>query len=186
MEITKFNLEDVYLINLKPIMDERGFFMRVYDDELMGKNNINKKWVQENHSLSKLKGTIRGLHLQLQPYCESKLIRCIRGSILDVFVDLRLNSKTFGKWDSVVLSEENKKMILVPRGFAHGFCTLSDNTEVLYKVDNIYKPEYEVGIIWNDFDLNINWNFENPKLSEKDKNNISLKEFITKYKGIEV
>jgi len=186
MEIKNHKLKGVYEIILNPHLDERGFFMRVYDDKLFKEHGINNKWVQENHSFSKNKGIIRGLHFQFPPYAETKLIRCIKGSIMDVFVDLRKNSPTFGKWGSIILSEENKKMILIPRGFAHGFCTLTEKSEVLYKVDNYYAPEYEGGIIWNDPDLNINWPVEHPILSEKDKKNLSFKEFVNIYGGIKL
>lgn len=186
MKITRSKLEGAYILELNPIIDSRGFFMRAYDKEIFKNFNIDRDWVQENHSRSEQIGIIRGLHFQMSPYCETKLIRCIRGEILDVFVDLRAGSNTFGQWDSVELSEVNKKIAFVPRGFAHGFCTLSEVSEVLYKVDSIYKPEYEIGIIWNDIDLNINWQSQNPVLSEKDKKNISLKEFIKKYEGIKI
>jgi dTDP-4-dehydrorhamnose 3,5-epimerase len=186
MNFVQGKLCGVSIIELSPFVDSRGFFMRAYDKEIFTQNNLERDWVQENHSRSEKQGTIRGLHFQLSPYCETKLIRCIKGAVLDVFVDLRKNSDTFGKWDSVILSEENKKIAFVPRGFAHGICTLTGISEVIYKVDNIYKPEYEVGIIWNDPDIGIEWNIENPVLSEKDKKNITLKEFIEKYKGIEV
>ena len=186
MEIKERKIKGVFEITLKPLVDNRGFFMRTYDEEIFKKYGINRKWVQENHSRSEKKGIIRGLHFQFPPYVETKIIRCIRGSIFDVFVDLRKNSATFGRWDSIELSEENKKMILIPRGFAHGFCTLTDNCEVLYKVDNYYASDHEGGIIWNDPDLNINWGVETPILSEKDLKNMTLKEFCDKYRGIEV
>jgi dTDP-4-dehydrorhamnose 3,5-epimerase len=186
MNFIKGKLGGTYIIELKPIIDSRGFFMRTYDKEIFVQNNLDRDWLQENHSRSEQKGTIRGLHFQMPPYCETKLIRCIKGAILDVFVDLRILSKSFGQWDSIELSEENKKMALIPRGFAHGFCTLTEVSEVVYKVDNIYKPDYECGIIWNDRDININWRIENPVLSDKDKRNIMLKDFIMKYKGIEI
>ena len=186
MNFIEGKLKGIYIVELKPIIDTRGFFMRTYDKKIFNENNIDRQWLQENHSRSEKKGTIRGLHFQMPPCCETKLIRCVKGSVLDVFVDVRLNSDTFGKWDSVVLSEENKKMAFIPKGFAHGFCSLTDVSEVVYKVDNIYKPENEIGIIWNDYDININWNIENPVLSEKDKKNITLKEFVEKYKGVKV
>lgn len=186
MNFIEGKLRGTYIVVLKPFIDSRGFFMRTYDKKIFEEKNINMEWVQENHSRTEKKGTIRGLHFQMPPYCETKLIRCVKGSVLDVFVDVRLNSNTFGKWDSVVLSEENKKMAFIPKGFAHGFCSLTDVSEVVYKVDNIFKPENEIGIIWNDYDININWNIENPVLSEKDKKNITLKEFVEKYKGVKV
>jgi dTDP-4-dehydrorhamnose 3,5-epimerase len=186
MEIKEFVLKGVFLVSLNPLIDERGFFMRTYDVEFFEKAGINYKWVQENHSSSKLKGIIRGLHFQLPPFTETKLIRCIKGSVLDVFLDLRAGSETFGQWDSVELSEENKKMILLPRGFAHGYCTLTDISEVLYKVDSVYSPQYECGILWNDKTLNINWPTNDPVLSGKDFKNMTLTEFTNKYGGIEV
>ena len=180
MEIKKRKLSGVYEISLKPNIDSRGFFMRTYDDELFKKFKLNKNWVQENHSRSDKKGIIRGLHIQLPPFSETKMVRCIKGAIYDVIVDLRKDSKTFGQWDAVELSEENKKIIFIPRGFAHGFCTLSDISEVVYKVDNYYSKKHEMGLIWNDKDININWNIKDPILSEKDCKNMTFKEFTKK------
>lgn len=186
MEFIEKKLKGAFEIRLKPIKDNRGFFMRVFDYKIFKKAGINNKWVQENHSKSLGKGIIRGLHLQFPPIAETKLVRCIRGAVLDVFIDMRKNSETFGQWDAIELSEENKKMVLIPRGFAHGFCTLTDISEVVYKVDNYYSPEHECGLLWNDPDLNINWPIDKPILSDKDKKNITLKEFIDKHKYIEV
>jgi dTDP-4-dehydrorhamnose 3,5-epimerase len=132
------------------------------------------------------KALYEGLHFQLPPYCETKLVRCIKGKILDVFVDLRTNSSTFGKWDSIVLSEENKTCIYIPKGFAHGFCTLTNNTEVLYKVDNYYNKENECGLLWNDPNINIRWPLENVILSEKDKINLTFNKFKELYKSITI
>jgi dTDP-4-dehydrorhamnose 3,5-epimerase len=112
------------------------------------------------------------------------MIRCIKGGILDVFVDLRLNSQTFGQWDSMELTEDNKTIALIPRGFAHGFCTLTEVSEVVYKVDNYYSKEHECGIVWNDKTINIQWPEISPILSEKDKNNLTFDQFIKLYKGI--
>ena len=184
MEIKPGKLKGTFEIILEPQADERGFFMRVFDDKLFEKAGINNKWVQENHSRSEIKGIIRGLHFQLPPFAETKLVRCISGKIWDVFVDLRKDSNTFGKWDAIELTEENKKMVLIPRGFAHGFCTLTDISEVVYKVDNYYSPEHECGLIWNDTELNINWPINKPILSDKDKRNMCFKEFKAKYGGI--
>jgi dTDP-4-dehydrorhamnose 3,5-epimerase len=184
MEIKERKIKGVFEIVLKPFYDERGFFMRTFDIELFEKAGINLTLVQENHSLSKRKHIIRGLHFQFPPFAETKIVRCIRGAIWDVFVDLRKGSDYFGQWDSIELTEENKKMILIPRGFAHGFCTLSDISEVIYKVDNFYSKEKEGGIIWNDPDLKIEWPTKNPILSDKDKHNMPFQEFIENCKSV--
>ena len=186
MEFIEKKLKGAFEIKLKPIGDNRGFFMRVFDDKLFEAAGLNYKWVQENHSKSEKKGIIRGLHLQLPPFAETKLIRAIRGEVLDVFVDLRKGSPTFGQWDSVLLSEKTYNYVLVPRGFAHSICTLTDKCEVIYKVDNYYSPEHEIGIIWNDKDININWPVSNPILSKKDSNNMTLKEYIEYNGGLEL
>lgn len=178
MEFKELKLKRVFEITLMPRFDDRGFFMRTYDNELFAKYGINMKWVQENHSRSEKKGIIRGLHFQKEPFSETKLIRCIKGEIFDVAVDLRKDSSTFGQWTGVCLSEENKKMLLIPRGFAHGFCTLTEVSEVVYKVDNFYSRDHEVGLIWNDPNIGINWPVEDPVLSAKDKKNITFKELL--------
>ncbi len=184
MEIKERKLKGTYEITLKPHLDNRGFFMRTFDDTIFKKNGIERKWVQENHSRSEEKGIIRGLHFQLSPFSETKLVRCIKGAILDVFVDLRKNSETFGQWDSIELSAENKKMIFIPRGFAHGFCTLTEISEVVYKVDNYYSQENERGLLWNDKTVGINWPTDNPILSAKDERNMTLAQFVEEYKYI--
>lgn len=186
MEIKERKLKGVFEVTLKPILDDRGFFMRTFDDSIFKKNGLERKWVQENHSRSEEKGIIRGLHFQLPPFTETKLVRCVKGAVLDVFVDLRKDSKTFGQWDSIELSENNKKMIFIPRGFAHGFCTLTEISEILYKVDNFYSPDLESGLIWNDKDVAIDWPIEKPILSNKDSKNQTLKEFVKTYKSINI
>ena len=186
MQFSHLNLKGCYLIQLNPLTDERGYFLRTLDEKLFNDVGLNFKWVQENHSRSINKGIIRGLHFQLPPFTETKLIRCLRGKILDVFVDLRKDSRTFGQWDSVELSEDNFRMVLIPRGFAHGYCTLTEESEMVYKVDNYYTPSHEFGLLWNDVELNINWPDKNPILSEKDKMNLTLKEFTTRFNSIEV
>lgn len=186
MVVKEKKISGVFEISLEPKTDKRGFFMRTYDKEIFEKYGIERMWVQENHSRSDKKGIIRGLHFQFPPQAETKLIRCIKGAIFDVFVDLRKGSSTFGQWDSIELSEDNKKMIFIPRGFAHAFCTLTETSEVIYKVDNPYKPEAEGGVIWNDETLNISWPVRNPILSEKDSQLPTLSEFIKNFGGIEV
>ena len=177
MIIKPLRLPGTFEITLEPRGDHRGYFMRTYDSKIFKDNGIDREWMQENQSLSSQKGVIRGLHLQLPPFTETKLVRAVQGKILDVFVDLRMGSKTFGEWDSIELSGENHKMALIPRGFAHGFCTLSENAVVAYKVDNFYSPEHERGILWNDKDLNIEWPVIDPIISDKDSKNMTMAEF---------
>ena len=162
MKIKERKLKGAFEIILKPNEDKRGLFMRIYDDKIFREFELHRDWVQENYSRTVQKGIIRGLHFQFPPYAETKLIRVICGSIFDVFVDLRKNSLTFGQWDSIFLSEDKFNYVYIPRGFAHGFCTLTHKCEVIYKVDNYYAPEHECGIIWNDDELNIDWPEKNP------------------------
>lgn len=184
MKFNELKFKGVYEIIPDSIPDSRGFFMRSYDSLKFREYGLDHKWVQENHSYSLSKGTIRGLHFQFQPFSESKLVRCISGSILNVFVDLRKDSETFGKWDAIELNRENNKMLFIPRGFANAFCILEDNSELIYKTDNFYSLEHEGRLMWNDLDLDIKWPFSNPILSEKDMNNMSYKDFLQKYKYI--
>jgi dTDP-4-dehydrorhamnose 3,5-epimerase len=186
VEIIERKLPGVFEITPAPILDARGFFMRTYDIKTFQEAGIHREWRQENHSRSEQKGIIRGLHFQFPPFAEAKLVRCIRGAVLDVMVDLRKNSPTFGQWDALELSESNKKMILIPRGFAHGFCTLTDESEVLYKVDNIYQRDQEGGLLWNDPDVGIHWPVQNTVLSEKDHRNMTLKYFCEHHGGLAV
>lgn len=186
MQINPLKLKGSYEIKLKPIGDERGFFMRTFDKRIFEEHGFNMEWLQENHAKSNKKYTLRGLHFQLPPYAETKLLRCTKGAVLDVFVDLREGSETFGQWDSVRLSAEEKNMVLVPRGFAHGYLTLEENSEVTYKVDNVYHPESERSIRWNDPEIGINWGTDQPVLSEKDKNAPSLQEFLEENNAIKI
>ncbi len=178
-EFKKLGIEDVILIIPKVFEDDRGFFMETYRKDLFEIAGIKGDFVQDNHSRSK-HGVLRGLHFQKEPYAQAKIVRCVRGEVFDVAVDLRRNSPTFGKWVGAVLSEENKHMLYIPRGFAHGFVVLSDVAEVIYKVDNVYAPEYERGLIWNDPDVGVEWPIKNPVLSEKDRSWPTLKELIEK------
>jgi len=175
MKINKTFIEDLLIIEPQLFKDDRGFFYESYN-----KNNLDKVvnvvFVQDNESKSN-KGVIRGLHFQKPPYAQTKLIRCISGSILDVAVDLRKNSKTYGKSFSIELSSENNKQLFVPKGFAHGFQVISDEAIVNYKVDNFYNPKSDSGIIWNDKELSIDWNLAiKPVISLKDLKLISFKE----------
>jgi len=153
--------------------------LRDFKKDDFEKIGIKNEFVQENHSKS-IFGVLRGLHFQKEPYSQAKLVRCIRGVIFDVAVDIRRDSPTFGKYVSVILSEHTKEILYIPRGFAHGFEVLSETAEVVYLVDNLYAPQAEGGIIWNDESLNIKWPIRNPILSEKDKKWPTLKELIEK------
>ena len=173
MKINKTFIEDLLIIEPQLFKDERGFFYESYN-----KNNldINIVFVQDNESKS-YKGVIRGLHFQAPPFEQTKLVRCVSGNILDVAVDLRTNSKTYGKFFSIELSSENNKQLFVPKGFAHGFQVLSEIAIVNYKVDEYYNPDSDSGLIWNDKDLSIDWNLDlKPILSVKDLKLISFKE----------
>lgn len=164
----KTSLDGVYIITPQVFGDNRGWFCETYTAEKFKQLGIDTVFVQDNQSYSKGKNTIRGLHFQTAPKSQSKLLRCTRGKILDVAVDIRRGSPNFGKWVAVELSAENKKMIYIPKGFAHGFLTLSEDVEVQYKVDEYYSPENDRSIVFNDPDIGIDWGIRNPILSEKD------------------
>ncbi|MBT3356148.1 dTDP-4-dehydrorhamnose 3,5-epimerase [bacterium] len=178
MDFIKTKLAGSFLIEPKTFEDQRGFFLESYSKKIFEENGINDDFIQDNHSLSVEKGVLRGLHFQLSPNAQSKLVRVVAGSVFDVIVDLRKDSKTFGQWQGFELSAKNKKMLYVPRGFAHAFCTLEENTEFVYKVDNFYAPESDSGIIWNDRTLAIDWPIEGePVISEKDGKLQTFEEF---------
>ncbi|HIS89101.1 TPA: dTDP-4-dehydrorhamnose 3,5-epimerase [Candidatus Avigastranaerophilus faecigallinarum] len=175
-EFKKLDIEDVQLIIPKVFKDERGFFLEGYKKSDFIKNGIDIDFNQDNHSRS-TKGVLRGLHYQAAPKGQAKLVRCIKGEIFDVAVDIRKNSPTFGKWVGEKLSEENKHMLFIPDCFAHGFVVLSDVAELLYKASNEYSKEHDRGILWNDPDIGIDWGIDfEPILSEKDKIQPRLKE----------
>ncbi len=148
-------IEGVYIIEPTVYGDNRGYFMETYSDKEFAEIGLNYHFVQDNQSKSR-KGVLRGLHFQKEN-TQAKLVRCIKGEVFDVAVDLRPNSQTYGKWEGVILSEDNKKMFMIPRGFAHGFLVLSDEAEFTYKCDDIYNPQAEGGLAWNDKDVNIKW-----------------------------
>lgn len=183
MIFTETKLSGAFLIKPEPFVDERGLFARVYCKDEFTKINFHDEFVQFNHSVNKIKGTFRGFHYQLPPFSEVKLIRCVRGKVFDVIVDIRKNSKTFLKHFSVELSEENMKMLLIPKGFAHGFLTLEDNSHMIYHHTEYYKPGFEGGLRFDDPLLKIDLP-ELPKIiSEKDKNNPLI---TNTFKGIEI
>ena len=175
-EFKKLKIKDVILVTPQVFCDESGFFMETYKKSDFYANGIDIEFNQDNHSKS-TKGVLRGLHFQKSPYGQAKLVRCTRGKILDVAVDIRKESPTFGKYVSEILSEDNKNMLFIPEGFAHGFLVLSDEAELNYKASGEYNKEADCGVMWNDLDIGIDWNFDfEPILSEKDKHQLSLNE----------
>ncbi|MEA2097462.1 MAG: dTDP-4-dehydrorhamnose 3,5-epimerase [Patescibacteria group bacterium] len=174
-EFKKLEIPEVVLIEPKVFADKRGFFLENYKYSEFANFGIKDNFAQDNHSKS-IKGVLRGLHYQKLPKAQAKLVRCISGEFFDVAVDIRKGSPTFGKWVGEVLSAENKKMLYIPVGFAHGFCVLSDYAEISYKSSDEYSPEHEGAICWNDPTINISWSTKNPIVSEKDDQNKSLDE----------
>jgi dTDP-4-dehydrorhamnose 3,5-epimerase len=174
-EFKKLEIDGLILVKPKVFGDNRGFFMESYKKSDFGQNGIDVEFVQDNHSKS-TKGVLRGLHYQANPKPQAKLVRCIKGKIFDVAVDIRLNSKTFGKWIKVELSEENNHMLFIPAGFAHGLVVLSDEAELIYKTNNEFSPQHDRGVLWCDKDINIDWGIDSPILSEKDKVQLKLSE----------
>lgn len=168
-EFKRLEIPEVVLIKPKLRTDERGFFFEVYKRSDFAEFGINDQFVQENHSKSFAKGVIRGLHFQKKPMQQAKLVRIISGSVLDVAVDIRRGSPTFGKWVSALLSTKNQAILYIPEGFAHGFCTLEDNTEVIYGCSKEYSPAHDRGVIWSDPNIDIHWPELKPVLSERDK-----------------
>jgi dTDP-4-dehydrorhamnose 3,5-epimerase len=168
MNIKKTLFKGVYIIEPDVFQDHRGFFIESYNKSLLLQEGIDIDFIQDNHSFSNNAGVLRGLHYQLNPKAQTKLVRVCTGAIFDVVVDIRKNSDTFGHWISVILSEENKRQVLVPKGFAHGFCTLVPNTHVIYKVDEYYDRELDRGVLWKDPVIGIDWPVTTPILSEKD------------------
>ncbi|MBO5386258.1 dTDP-4-dehydrorhamnose 3,5-epimerase [bacterium] len=168
-EFERQNIEDVILVMPKVFGDNRGFFMETYKKSDFVANGIDVEFTQDNHSKS-TKGVLRGLHYQAKPYGQAKLVRCSKGRIYDVAVDIRKNSKTFGQYVKIELSEDNKNMLYIPVGFAHGFVALSDEVEILYKTSGEYAPQADRGILWCDKEINIDWGIDfEPILSDKDK-----------------
>ena len=176
MKVLKTSIKDLLIIEPQVFGDHRGWFFESYSKLKLNEQGLECDFVQANHSFSAKKGTLRGLHFQLNPKAQAKLVRCTRGAILDIAVDLRKGSPTYKKWLSIELSAENKKQFFIPKGFAHGFLTLTDDVEVQYKTDEYYDPQLDRSIAYNDKEFNINWEIESPILSEKDKNAPLLKD----------
>ncbi len=177
MRFIKTKIPEVVIIEPKVFGDDRGYFMESFRKDLFEENIKKIDFIQDNESKSK-KGVLRGLHYQLPPFAQSKLVRVIKGKVLDVAVDIRKNSPTFKKYVAIELSEENKRQLFIPRGFAHGFLVLSKEAIFTYKVDNYYAPKYDRGIRFDDLEIDIDWNFPKEEIlvSDKDKNAPLLKE----------
>jgi len=169
MRLTKTKLDGVVILEPQIFEDARGYFVETYNKKTLADLGLHHDFIQDNQSKSMTIGTIRGLHFQHKPYEQTKLVRCVSGAIFDVAVDLRLESATYGQWVGVVLSDENHRQLLIPKGFAHGFCTLEPDTVVAYKVDAYYSSAHDDGILYNDASIGIQWPMLKPILSDKDK-----------------
>jgi dTDP-4-dehydrorhamnose 3,5-epimerase len=180
MQIKETNIDGLYIIQPKVFEDPRGYFFESYNKKAFSENGIDADFVQDNQSLSQ-KGVLRGLHFQNPPHAQGKLVSVTKGAVLDVAVDLRKGSVTYGKHFSIELNEQNKTMFWVPAGFAHGFLTLEDNTIFSYKCTNFYNKESEGCILWNDETLNIDWGPSYPQLSEKDKQGVLFSDFKSNF-----
>lgn len=180
MQIKTTPIEGLLIIEPQIFNDPRGYFYESYNKAKMYEAGIDTEFVQDNQSLSQ-KGIVRGLHFQAAPYAQAKLVRVIQGAVMDVAVDIRKNSPTYGQHFAIELSAENKTMFFIPPGFAHGFETLADNTLFLYKCSNLYNKESEGGLLWNDEQLNIQWQTKNPLVSDKDKVLPTLNNFVSPF-----
>lgn len=179
MKFIETELAGVFMVEPAVFGDQRGFFMESWSERAFEEAGLHYHFVQDNHSYSSEKGTLRGIHFQKGEKSQAKLVRCVRGSVLDVAVDLRPSSPNYRRWVGVELTAENKRQLLIPRGFGHAFLTLTDEVEFLYKADNPYAPEADGGIRWSDPDLGITWGITRPVLSEKDRNAPFLKDAET-------
>jgi dTDP-4-dehydrorhamnose 3,5-epimerase len=181
MKIRSTSLKGAFIINITQKFDKRGFFLKLFNSKKLLKNKIEHKFVEINYSSSYKKNTLRGMHYQVPPFAETKIIKCIKGEIFDVILDLRINSPTFGKWHGEYLNDKNNKMMYVPKGFAHGFLTIKNNTEVLYFVSSPYSKKHEKGLKYNEKKFLIKWPFKISIISKKDNN---WPEFNYKWHGI--
>jgi len=182
MNLIKTKLDGLVVLKPTVFKDNRGYFMESYNQKNINKLLGNVNFVQDNESES-TRGVLRGLHFQKPPYTQAKLVRCLKGSVLDIVLDLRKDSKTYGIFETISLTEENKKQLFIPKGFAHGFIVLSKSAIFSYKVDNYYNPDSECGILWSDLDLNIDWKINKNEIivSEKDKNLPTFNEIINPF-----
>jgi dTDP-4-dehydrorhamnose 3,5-epimerase len=185
MKFKELSIKGVHEITLEPFRDHRGFFMRTYDGEIFKKTGLQNKWIQESHSFSRKKFTVRGFHFQNSPFEETKLIRVPQGKVLFTVLDLRKDSSTLGKWTQLEVSAAKNNMIYIPRGCAPCMCTLTNNCHLLYKMDTPFNPESYDNILWNDPELGISWPVKTPAdISDKDSKAQTFKEFMSKYKGL--
>ena len=180
MKLIETPIKDLFVIQPKVFEDERGYFFESFQNKIFTDAGIHVNFVQDNQSLSQ-KGVLRGLHFQAPPFAQGKLVRVIKGAVLDVVVDIRKNSKTYGQTFTIELNEKNKSMLWIPEGFAHGFSTLENNTIFFYKCTNYYSKASEGCVLWNDLTLNIDWKIENPLLSEKDKIGTPFNNFVSPF-----
>lgn len=179
MKLMETKIPGVVVVEPTVFGDRRGFFMECWSKRTFEEAGLHYDFVQDNHSFSRVKGTLRGIHYQKGDKAQAKLVHCVRGAVLDVAVDLQPSSPTYLQWVSVELSSGNHRMLLIPRGFGHGFVTLTDDVEFLYKADNYYAPEAEGGILWSDPDIGVDWGLHSPILSYKDTKNPRLKDTVT-------
>lgn len=176
MPVIKTDLDSVFIIEPQVFGDSRGWFMETWSKAKFDAAGLHYEFLQDNQSFSAQKGTLRGLHYQINPMAQAKLVRCTRGRLLDVAVDIRQNSPQFAKWVAVELSADNKRQLMIPRGFAHGFITLTDDVEIQYKADNFYAPHFEGNIRWDDPQIGIDWQIQPTILADKDAKAPTLKE----------
>ena len=183
MQVQALTIPDVKILTPRKFGDSRGFFSEVYNRRTLAEAGIDTEFVQDNHSLSACRGTVRGLHFQTPPHAQDKLVRVVRGSVFDVAVDLRRGSPTYGQHVGAVLSAEAWNQILVPVGFAHGFMTLEPDTEIVYRVSDFYAPDHDEGLLWNDPTLGIRWPIpeEEAMLSDKDRGQPGFAGFVTPF-----
>jgi dTDP-4-dehydrorhamnose 3,5-epimerase len=182
MDIKPLSLTGAYLITPTPHRDRRGYFMRVFDEAIFQKQGLQTHWVQESQSHSTQRGIVRGLHFQTPPAAETKLVWVSSGTIFDVLVDLRVGSTTYGQWEAVELSGDNHRIVYIPKGFAHGFCTLTDEVTMHYKMDTFYTPACYSGLRWNDPTVGVNWPEAAPVLSTQDQAWPELSDFASPFK----
>ncbi len=180
MEVINTKIKDLFIIRPDIFRDERGYFFEAYNKARFHALGLDMDFVQDNESKSSA-GVLRGLHFQRPPFAQGKLVRVVKGAVMDVAVDIRRSSPTYGKWESVLLTEENKTMFWIPEGFAHGFVCLEDNSIFTYKCTNLYDKASEGSLLWNDPDIAIDWNIKNPILSEKDKLSPLFKDFVSPF-----